>query len=191
MLPKDKWDDNKIPLPENDEGAYIAPADLTAILKEPVYFDWDYETNGIITDPPDLVYDEKWVGREIRHFPWSRELFETERRLLRPYGYRIPKKWDKTIDAIKNQYRQKNGTDPSSKELVEILINDYDLRANGAVRNASIIYRGNWGDFGVYWSSFARGYEEVYCLAIARFVLVRDIMRRSSGGSVRCITTPQ
>ena len=184
MLPRDKWDDNRIPLPENSEGAYLTPSDLTAILKEPVYFDWNYETDGEVIKEAELVYDEKWIDREIRHFPWCKELFKTERNLLTPYGYHIPKRWSRIINAIKEQYRQKNGTKPSGNELAEILINDYCLGLSGCVRDASIYDRGSGGS---YWSSTAYNSNYAYHLYLISVTPGTNNYYKYYGRSVRCL----
>ena len=75
-VPIDEWNENKKVLPEGAGAKFIAPSDLTATLLEPFYYDPSYETDGRTDWRPALVYDEKWVGKEIRLFPWCKELFE-------------------------------------------------------------------------------------------------------------------
>ena len=196
MLPKDKWDDNRIPLPPNDEGTHIAPTDLTAILKEPVRYDWGEETNGEVTKDPfhnelaTLVYDENWVGQEIRHFPWCKELFGEEganEKLLKSNGYHVPKEWGEIIDAIKNQCRQENGINPSNKDFTKILVNNFGLESNGQIVGASFVARSN----GFFWSSkVLYSNDFVYVLDIGQSeVSVHGIVAKCDGEAVRCLAT--
>ena len=129
LLPKDQWDEKKIILPKNEEADYIAPADLTAILKAPVTYDWSREI-GKEGYNADVVYDASWVGREIRHFPWSAELFKAEDELLKPNGYHIPKSWEPIVNGIVRRlglkvtgkpYQQNDGADKISLDLRESL----------------------------------------------------------------------
>lgn len=114
MLPQDQWS-KRINLPNDPEKRALVPSDLTAILKSPVTYDYAQESDGRSTLSPTTVYDESWVGREIRHFPWSKELFEAEDRLLKPHGYSIPKSWKTIIDGLRQQIATEQG---ASKEQI-------------------------------------------------------------------------
>ena len=150
MLPKDQWGKDKIKLPEGDNQSeldpkFIAPNDLTAILKQPVTYNAEYETNGEL-DYNKEVYNSSWLGKEIRHFPWTKELFEAEAALLKPNGFHIPTKenWVQIYDDLKAKY----GND--STAISTALREDLSLAFSGFVNEGELR---NVGDNGYFWSA--------------------------------------
>ena len=192
LLPKDQWDEKRIALPPNTEATHIAPADLTAILKAPVYYDWNKETNGGKKDIPTLVYDEDWVGREIRHFPWSIELFEAEDKLLKPNGYYIPKSWQPIVDGIATQlgmnatggaYLSDGGGDKTSTALR----NKFNLSFSGYVWIGKVL-DGKVDEKGYFWSAAVCSAVDAYCLYSGEdHVVPKDDGNRAYAQSVRCV----
>ena len=190
MLPKDKWNEGKIklPNPENnpDTPEHIAPTDLTAILKEPVYYDWNYETDGRNTDNPSLVYDEKWVGKEIRHFPWSKELIrEANENLLKPNGYHIPESWEPTVNSLTAELVRERDISPDD-------IRDSEISTALRERLGLAVWRGDpkrAGEIGSFWSSSERSEVYAYCFHFDfDEVYPESIDNRDCTFSVRCVS---
>lgn len=191
-VPIDEWNEKKIPLPEGAGAQFIAPSDLTAILLEPFYYDWSYETDGRMTDGLTLVYDEEWVGKEIRHFPWCKELLEFLDCLKKQYGWTITESWKPIVDGLRSlQIRKKIrkggvvapeevlGYDPSA------LWEAFDLAFSGCVIEGELRYVGGSGCF---WSAS----EESACRAWylnfdSRHVYPTDYDYRYVAQSVRCV----
>lgn len=182
MLPKDKWEEGKIALPENAEATYIVPNDLTAILKTPVDYDCNYETDGRITDDLYIVYDERWIGKEIRHFPWSKELFQAESAIMKPNGYHIPKSWLPITKALEQQYHL-----TSEEELSEILRSKLNLAFSGCVWEGDLDYVGYYGYF---WSASEESARYAYCLRFNADGVGPEgsYVTRSVARSVRCVS---
>lgn len=191
MLPRDQWDKKKIELPENTEGTHIAPADLTAILKAPVEYDWNYETDGKGTDEPTLVYGPDWVGREVKHFPWSKELFEAEDQLLEPNGYHIPKSWQPIVDGIATQlgiettggiYWYADGGSTISSALRD----RFNLTFSGFVWEGK---PHNAGSSGCFWSSSEDSASYAFYLNFNNGGVDPELSdSRSDAQSVRCVS---
>lgn len=186
MLPKDKWEQGKIklPNPENnsDTPEFIAPNDLTAVLKQPVNYDWNYETDGRITDSPALVYDEKWVGREIKHFPWSKELSEAEAALLKPNGFHIPAKenWVQIYNNLKAKYGDKD------EDISLALREDLNLAFSGFVWVGDLKVVGSVGYF---WSASEGSADYAHCLDFdSDSVGPESWNLRDYAQSVRCVS---
>ena len=196
LLPKDQWDEKKIMLPKNEEADYIAPTNLTAILKAPVIYDWNKETNGEIKKLS-TVYGEDWVGREIRHFPCSIELFEAEEKLLKPNGYHIPKSWEPIVSRIAeriglhlngNIYVNSNNAN-GEKELSSALRDEKGLN----LAFSGYVWAGklkNVGKIGFFWSATAAG--GAYGLGFNEgAVTPENYDDRSGAQSVRCVSGPE
>ena len=186
MLPKDVWSEDKIklPNPENnsDTPEFIAPNDLTAVLKQPVDYDWNYETDGRRTDSPVPVYGEKWVGREIKHFPWSKELFEAEAALLKPNGYHIPgsKEWRQIYDNLRAKYGD------NDRAISTTLREDLNLAFSGCVWKGDLEDAGSRGCF---WSSSEYSADSARCLGFdSDSVGPESWSYRDDAYSVRCVS---
>ncbi|MBR6965083.1 hypothetical protein IKH83_02090 [Candidatus Saccharibacteria bacterium] len=193
MLPKDQWGKERIELPENTEGKYIAPADLTAILKAPVEYDWSYETDGRESGTRD-VYGVNWIGREIRHFPWSKELFAAERGLLIPNGYHIPKSWGPIVDGVAEQiglhlrdgyYVNSDGEDKED-QLSLALRDKLGLAFSGYVWKGEPL---TVGKYGYFWSTPEDSADSAYCLGFSDDGVNPEYNGSCSGAhSVRCVS---
>lgn len=188
MLPKDRWDKNKIELPENEEGRFVAPENLTAILKTPMNYDWKYETNGERNAEISLIFGEKYVGREVRHFPFCKELFLAEEKLLEPNGYHIPKDWKEITNSIKNKIaneKQISSDEEKNKDTIDALIRELNIPLDGHF--SDILF--HVGLFGYYWSSVVNNSTSAYVLC---FTANGDLyppysVNRANGFSVRCV----
>ena len=196
MLPKDKWEQGKIKLPNPENNSktpeYIAPSDLTAILKSPVYYDWSYETDRQSTDDPDLVYDEKWIGKEIRHFPWSKELIkEANEKLLKPNGYHIPTKdeFASIYDNLKFKLARKQNTTPDNitdEQISTALQEDLSLAFSGYVWKGDL---DGVGRYGCFWSASVYSAYYAYCLGFGSdSVHPNNWDNRCGVNSVRCVS---
>ena len=145
----EEWNRAKIPLSEGAGAKFIAPKNLVVRLKEPFYYDWEYETDGRIDRrEPTLVYGKDWVGKNIEHFPYCKELLEINEK-LKQYGWRIPVSWSPIVDALRAQLVEEEKMDDISREELSI-----------ALQNRLLLTRGGrvWeGDltrvskFGHYW----------------------------------------
>ncbi len=121
LIPIDKWEEGKIELPKNKEADYIAPSDLTAILKQPVTHNFNKETDGRSSNTKDyVVYGEDWVGKEIHHFPNSKELLGANEEIEERFGYHLPEDWGPIRDGIRDQLNEegRDGNDFSERERV-------------------------------------------------------------------------
>ena len=165
MLPKDKWEEDKTKLPPNDEATFIAPNNLTAILKAPV----------------EPVYGEEWVGKEIHHFPWSEELLEANEALLKPNGYRIPIYWNDITDAIE----QTQG--PEGEKQSEYMRDELGLTLSGFIWDNKPYYV---GEHGCYWSSKPLAKDNPICLALdhEKVSPVCGTANRRYAIAVRCVS---
>ena len=178
MLPKDQWDKGKIELTNCPEYSAIAPKDLTAVLKKPVEYDYRYETDGRIFGQC-TVYTESWIGKEIRHFPWSKELFEAESKLLKPNGYKIPESWRPVVDSVEKEIGSSDDEKVSLalREKLKLALSGYvwegDLRKTGDGR---LWYASECSAYSAYCLYFYDGgvYLERHC-------------QRSGGQPVRCV----
>ena len=186
MLPKDKWNEGRIKLPEGDNQSeldpkFIAPSDLTAILKQPVDYDYSYETDGQMTDDdPSMVYNEKWVGKEIRHFPWTKELLKTNEEFLKPNGFHIPtgEDWIQIYDNLKAKYGD------YSIAISTALREDLNLAFSGGVWKGDLE---DVGDDGYFWSASELSANYARCLSFNSVdVNPEDWDYRVSANSVRC-----
>lgn len=207
MLPKDKWEEDKIrlPNPEYDPSApeFVAPRNLTAILKSPVYYDWGYETDYQSgKNTLEWVYDESWIGKEIHHFPWSKELIEeADEKLLKPNGFTIPIEWKPVVDSLKSQLAKEQGVLPLHVPDSDLIV---ALRDRLHMTFSGNVYKGlldNVGSIGVFWSKF--GYADLpsrylgdtyrHSLYISRPNYVNPTLDyyRPYAGSVRCVSTPR
>lgn len=142
-VPVDEWNEKKIPLPEGAGAQFIAPSDLTAILLEPFYYDWSYETDGQMTDGPTLVYDEEWVGKEIRHFPWCKELLEFLNWLKKEHGWYIIASWIPFYKATVRYF----GNIGAILKANHAFRTYYNLELSGFVQNGNLMEAGKWGHF--------------------------------------------
>ena len=190
MLPKDQWEKGKIELPENEEGKYLALSDFTAILKQPVNYNWEEETDGRAGDASYVVYDEKWVGKEIRHFPWSKELFEAEERLLKPNGYSIPKSWKSIVEGLKEQLAGEQGVDDSEiddSDISSALRERLELAFSGCVWQSDL----RVGAYGNFWSATEKSEDEAFYLNFTSDAVDPEngYYRRSNAQSVRCVAS--
>lgn len=187
LLPKDQWTSEKIELPEDSGYRYIAPGDLTAVLKKSVAYDWKYETDGE-EDGWIEVYDASWVGREIRHFPWSKEVFEAEEHLIKPEGYEIPQSWRPVLDAVRRRLAAERGVkaaDISERELRQGLTEQLKLSLGGCVHSGTVR---NAGSRGYWWTSTV--YSATTARNMALYSSVASSVESSyryRGFSLRCL----
>ncbi|MBR5939014.1 hypothetical protein IKZ77_00465 [Candidatus Saccharibacteria bacterium] len=190
-VPIDEWNEKKIPLPEGAEAQFIAPSDLTAILLEPFYYDWSYETDGQITgEPPALVYGEEWVGKEICHFPRCKELFEFLDWLKKEYGWTITKSWRPTVDSLTAELARERGVSPeniwgySEKTLA--------LRERLGLAFSGYVWEGDLkrvGSFGCFWSASESLADSARCLFFdSGYVDPESWDYRNYAQSVRCVS---
>ena len=192
-------------MPPNTEATHIAPTDLTAILKAPVTYDWSREI-GKEGYNADVVYDASWVGREIRHFPWSAELFKAEDELLKPNGYHIPKSWEPIVNGIVRRlglkvtgkpYQQNDGADKISLDLRESLgvmlsgyinVHTIEDRFYNEEKLSRLENVDGWGSF---WSTAKSespgGAYSLFFNTVMVNPKAHD--RRSHALSVRCVST--
>ncbi|MDO5474964.1 MAG: hypothetical protein Q4F61_01085, partial [Candidatus Saccharibacteria bacterium] len=161
----------KIPLPEGAGAQFIAPSDLTAILLEPFYYDWNYETDGRIPlwlaykyklsagnasclgEPPFLVYGEEWVGKEIRHFPWCKELLEFLDCLKKQYGWTIAESWGPIVYSLTAELARERGV---SLEDIRGSQKSLALRGRFDLAFSGYVWKGNlWhvDSCGCFWSA--------------------------------------
>ena len=191
FLPKDRWQKGKNNLPhpvETKDGPInaIAPADLTALLKQPIEYNYTYETDGVKTKDDEgqtssTIYNDSWVGKEIHHFPWTKELLETNEKLLKPNGFTIPADWRPIIDSIKEI--QKPG-----ERLTDTLQNTFRFSfAGGFIFDGGQVY--TQGDYGRWWSSTAISSDDAYNLNADSngYVNPQNYDTRLDGSSVRCV----
>ena len=187
MLPRDQWS-KRIDLPNDPENRSLAPSDLTAILKHSVSYNYDQESDGRSSWGTSDVYDESWVGREIRHFPWSKELFEAEDKLLKPHGYSIPKSWRPIVDGLKQQIATEKGIDQdevSGRELSSALREKLGLTFAGWLFAGR---RRRVGGYGCFWSASEESAKLACCLDFgSSLVLPGYYEDRAYAQSVRCV----
>lgn len=143
-VPIDEWNQNKIPLPEGAGAKFIAPNNLAAILLKPFR-----------NKPPaqTFIFGEEWVGKEIRHFPYCKELFEFINWLKEKYGWYIIPSWYSVTESIALQLMKEQGIrrqDISYTQLSTILQETYKFILSGYVGLNEL--RGG-GRFATYWAS--------------------------------------
>lgn len=180
MLPKDQWKKGKIELPNDPEHRSLAPSDLTAILKDPVAFDYNYET---VNEKEWImeIYSKEWIGREVRYFSWSKELFTVERELLKPNGYSIPESWDPIVDGLEREIGSADG-----REISTALREKLKLSLGGSFDFSE---PKDLGRCGYYWSSMIYNGGRAYGLSFSLDdVKPMKTSLRHFGYYVRCVT---
>ena len=187
--PIDDWNKNKIPLPEGAGAKFIAPSDLTAILLKKFYYDWNYETDGVIKYSPVLVYGERWVGKEIHHFPFCKELLDFLEWLKKEYGWYIFTSWEPFYKAVRRFITIKQGTvlpQVANKYVAIAFQKEYNLGLSGCV------YKGSLVDLGIncsFWSASGDSAGNAHCLRFdSAGVNPRYWGGRYSARSVRCVS---
>lgn len=189
-VPVDEWNEKKIPLPEGAGAQFIAPSDLTAILLEPFYYDWNYETDGRMTDGPTLVYDEEWVGKEIRHFPWCKELLEFLDCLKKQYGWTMTESWKPIADRLlaTGILRRRSVIASEVFGLNEpfALQRIFGLAFSGCVLLGDLQ---DVGSCGYFWSAYDDWWADARCLSFDYdSVGPAGWLRRNFALSVRCVS---
>ncbi|MBQ6313260.1 hypothetical protein IJI29_00090 [Candidatus Saccharibacteria bacterium] len=194
-VPIDEWNEKKIPLPEGAGAQFIAPSNLTAILLEPFYYDWSYETDGQVTYDPTLVYDEKWVGKEIRHFPWCKELFEFLDCLKKQYGWTITESWIPIVGGLPSPLlddKIRKGGVVAPEEV--FFIDPFALPERFGLAFSGYVWKGDLrrvGERGSFWSAseyLADSARNLYFDSGS--VVPEDWSRRCAAASVRCVSEP-
>ena len=188
MLPKDKWEGGKIRLPNPDNKPdvpeFIAPIGLTAILKKEVDYDELYEADGDL-DAIHVVYAKNWLGKEVRHFPWSKELIlEANEKLLKPNGFTIPASWWPIVNELLEDLAR---TYSASEKQAAIALQDrFGLELSGFVSENELRYA---GERGYSWSSSKYSWQNAYYLYFnSDHVSTSSVVDRSVALPVHCVT---
>lgn len=187
LVPIDKWEDGKIELPKNEEADYIAPSDLTAILKQPVIYNYSKETDGRNSDTDDyVVFDEEWVGKEIRHFPWSKELLRTAEEIKEKFGYHLPKSWKPIVEGLREQLNKEGKDGSDNKQVSTALRERLRLALSGGCVWGDLA---NVGESGTFWSASGRSasYAEFLNIFSSGVFSPVDFGDRDTGLSVRLV----
>lgn len=179
LFPRDQWDENKTELTErNGEGRYLTP-ELTAILMDPVEFCYGDTFDGDSSEDKTryVVYGEEWVGREVRHFPFSKELIAAEARAQKIFGkdYHIPKSLEAFYLAVRKQVLEEKAVDPiplnysQMKKLKEAIsqkfISEYGFSLSGYVTDSELA---RTDVVGFYWQNQKeRGTHIGRCLVVS------------------------
>lgn len=143
LVPKDKWQirgrtmlPSRTILPSR-YASNITP-NLTAILRHPVELNYKKEM-GVEDYPQDTkrVYDESWVGKEIEHFPFGKQLLEAEAMIQEKVSdsLMIPESWEAVF-----------GGSISGSDLRRL----YGFSLSGMVIGGKLFAE---GETGVYWAS--------------------------------------
>ncbi|MBR3368524.1 hypothetical protein IKG45_01890 [Candidatus Saccharibacteria bacterium] len=183
LVPIDKWEEGKIELPENNEGDYIAPGDLTAILKQPVNYSVEYETDGRVFDwrGEVEVYGENWVGKEVHHFPLGKELLGVNEEIKERFGYHLPESWKPIVGGLKDQLN-KEGRDGSDDEEISLALRErLRLTFSGYVREGVLKYV---GEVGFFWSATENDEGHAWQFEISDFVAHQNEYGVHSHGSL-------
>lgn len=157
LVPIDQWNENAKILPANRDGIRAIMPKLTAILKQPVN----------LRDKNMVIYDEKWVGKEIEHFPPCRDLAELEKKIQDTIDDHlcIPRDWYGIVNSVRNDLAQKGLCSPNDfNSIGDALVKTFDFTYSGRIRDSEKIWVNKPGDTGYY---LALGKNNNSCLEVS------------------------